>query len=112
MSAAELTDPSRPQIAEQLFNIAPPLSAIGMVLAGIAVLRTGCWTGWHRFAPLIVGVYVFVVMTPVLVISGGPPATAALWAIAGGELCWMLLGVALWIEASAAVRTQRAPAAA
>lgn len=107
---AELTFPGSPDLADQIFNVAPPLSAIGMVLAGIAVLRVGRWAGWHRFTPLLVGLYVFVVVTPVLVISGGPPAAAALWALTGWELCWLLLGVALWATAGSAVRPRRASA--
>lgn len=109
LSAAELTYPGRPEVGEQLFMIAPPLSAIGMVLAGVAVLRTGRWTGWLRFTPLIVGLYVFVIQTPVFVIAGPPPAAAAVWTIAGWELCWVLLGVALWTDAAVVIRSRRSP---
>jgi hypothetical protein len=92
LSAAELIYPANENVGDQLFNIAPPLSAIGLVLTGIAVLRTATWKGWHRFTPLILGLYVFVVMTPTLIAAGGPPAAAAVWAIAGWEICWVLLG--------------------
>ena len=69
-----------------------------MILAGIAVLRTRRWGGWHRFAPLLVGLWSLLVLTPASIASGGPPAPVALWAITGWELCWVLLGVAVLTE--------------
>jgi hypothetical protein len=49
---------------------------------------------WQRVMPIAVGAYVFVVLIPALVGSGGPPAPAALWAIAGWEVLWALTAVA------------------
>jgi hypothetical protein len=42
------------------------------------------------------------VLTPAIIVSGGPPAPVALWAIAGWELTWLLLGVAAWVAAGRA----------
>ncbi|MBA2470715.1 MAG: hypothetical protein DLM61_12010 [Pseudonocardiales bacterium] len=50
--AAELIYPSSPAIGDQMFNIGPPLSAIGLLLAGVAVIRARRWGSWHRFMPL------------------------------------------------------------
>ena len=93
--AAELIHPSSPDIGDQMFNVGPPLSAIGLLLAGVAVIRSRRWTSWHRFTPLVAGAYVFVVLIPVLIVSGAPPAPSAVWAIAGWEVCWMLIGISV-----------------
>jgi hypothetical protein len=92
---AELVFPSHVDAATQLFNLGPPLVGVGLVLAGIAVLQARRWTGWQRWIPLIWGLYVFVVMTPVFLIAGPPPATIGILAIAGWDVCAVLLGVAL-----------------
>ena len=49
------------------------LNALGMVLVGVAVLRAGIWPGWPRLLPLLTGLYPFLVMFPVLAITGHPP---------------------------------------
>jgi hypothetical protein len=110
--AAELIYPGNPDVGDQLFAVAPLLSAVGMVLAGVAVLRAGHWTGWQRTAPLLVGLWSIVVLTPAIIVSGGPPAPVALWAIAGWELTWLLLGVAVLTGTSASARNAEARASA
>lgn len=77
-------------VADTAFTVAPIASGIGMILVGVAVLRTRRWAGSTRFLPLAIGVYVFVVLTPVLVAT-----SAGLLAIAGWAVLWILLGVAL-----------------
>ena len=106
---AELVYPGDPDLGDQLFGVGPVLSALGMVAAGVAVLRAGTWTGWHRFTPLAVGLWSIVVLTPALVVSGGPPAPVALWAIAGWDLTWLLLGVAVWVAAGHAAPRRAEP---
>jgi hypothetical protein len=108
LAVAELVFEGNPAVGEQLFNVAPLLSMIGMVLAGIGVLRAGQWSGWARFTPLAVGLWMLVVVTPVMLTMGPPPATAAIWALAGWDLCWLLLGVSALTQTA---RT-RAPAKA
>jgi hypothetical protein len=71
------------------------ITAVGMTLVGIAVLRGRRWGGWQRFTPLIVGVYPFVVMFPIIFIAGEP----SMLAIAGWGLTWCLLGYAMWLSA-------------
>jgi hypothetical protein len=71
------------------------ITAVGMTLVGIAVLRGRRWGGWQRFTPLIVGVYPFVVMFPFIFITGEP----SMLAIAGWGLTWCLLGYAMWLSA-------------
>lgn len=68
------------------------ITAVGMTLVGIAVLRARSWGGWQRFTPLLVGVYPFVAMFPYVFITGEPNQLA----IVGWGLLWFLLGYAMW----------------
>ncbi len=68
------------------------ITAVGMTLVGIAVLRTRRWGGWQRFTPLLVGVYPFLVMFPFIIITDEPNILA----IAGWGLPWFLLGYVIW----------------
>ncbi len=49
---------------EGLFGVASVLIGLGLVLAGIAVVRARHWAGWHRFVALTCGVAVFVIVIP------------------------------------------------
>lgn len=76
-----------------------PLGALitvaGMTLVGIAVLRARRWEGWRRFMPLLVGLYPFVAMFPLVFVISEPSYLS----IAGWGLPWILLGYALWSSA-------------
>ena len=73
------------------------ITAVGMTLVGIAVLRTRLWGGWQRFTPLLVGVYPFLLMFPFVIVTGEPNILA----IAGWGLPWFLLGYAIWTSVAA-----------
>ena len=96
LAVAEVTTLSAHATSETLFAVAPNLVGLGLVLAGIAVVRTGRWTGWRRWVTLALGVYVFAVLIPLVIATGGPPAYAAI----AGLLVWQLhgLGVATGID--------------
>ncbi|MET4637301.1 hypothetical protein [Mycetocola sp. 2940] len=49
-----------------LYGIPTILTATGLVVGGIGILRVGVWRSRTRLLPLILGVYVFVVLTPAL----------------------------------------------
>jgi hypothetical protein len=68
------------------------ITAVGMTLVGIAVLRRRRWGSWQRFTPLLTGVYPFLVMFPFVIITDD----ANMLAIAGWGLAWFLLGYAIW----------------
>ena len=51
---------------------------LGMIMAGIAVVRAGTWSGVRRLLPLLVGVSILVPATPVMIITGGVPDLLAL----------------------------------
>jgi uncharacterized membrane protein len=109
LAVAEVITASSPGTSDALFAIAPNLVGLGLILAGVAIIRTGRWTGWHRYVTLALGLYVFVVMTPVIIASGGPPAVAALWTLAVWEVLWALIAVSVLAE-TADVRRSAAPA--
>ena len=98
LAVAEVLTLSAPVTSETLFAIAPNLVGLGLILAGIAVVRNGLWTGWRRWVTLALGVYVFGVMTPLIITSGGPPAPPALAGLLGWQVLWVLIAVAVLVE--------------
>jgi hypothetical protein len=95
---AEVTTLSAPGTSETLFAIAPGLVGLGLILTGIAVIRTGSWTGWRRYVTLALGVYVFAVLTPVIIAAGGPPAVPAVAGLLVWQVLWVLIAVAVLVE--------------
>ncbi len=93
---AEITAPG--PASDTLYAVVPLVTALGMVLAGVAVLRSRRWSGWHRYAPLAVGGWIVVVVVPVMALAGddlGPDAVAATVAVGAWHLLWVVLGVAV-----------------
>lgn len=74
-----------------LFPIATIAIGIGMVAAGIGVVRAGRWRGWSRWAPLLCGLYPFVVVFPVFAAVGEPNFLV----LSGWGACWLALSLAL-----------------
>ncbi len=75
-----------------LLGLCALLQGLGLLLAGIAVLRADRWQGWHRFTPLLTGLYTFLVLIPALALSDGYNA----WALVGWSACFIPLGLALY----------------
>jgi hypothetical protein len=97
-AVAEVITPSAPGASETLFAIAPNLAGLGLILAGVAVLRTGLWAGWRRWVTLALGVYVFAVLIPLVIATGGPPAYAAIAGLLVWQVLWVLIAVAVLVE--------------
>lgn len=70
------------------FGVGTLLTATGLVVAGAAALRSGAWTGWRRYAPLGLGVWM-VAMVP-LQFTPALPVAVGVYAIA-----LMALGLAM-----------------
>ncbi|MBD0255113.1 MAG: hypothetical protein ICV83_05295 [Cytophagales bacterium] len=70
------------------------LSGVGMVVTGIQVLAGKCWPGLKGALPLLVGLYPFGVMFPLLVMTGHPDLAA----IMGWGVPWLLLGIGMATE--------------
>ena len=79
------------------YSVGSIVLGVGEILLGVAVLRAGVWHGAIRALPLITGVFVFVPMTPALIVG----APWSLIALTVWSLLYLPLGVAL-------VRTSRA----
>lgn len=59
--------PSPPtDVLDVFFGISSMLIGLGLVMAGVAVVRARRWAGWQRFAPLACGAAVFVIVMPAL----------------------------------------------
>lgn len=70
------------------------LSGTGMVIVGIQIIRNKRWRGMAGKYPLLVGLYPFLLMFPLVMLQGRPN----LMAIMAWGLPWLLLGVALRSE--------------
>lgn len=53
--ADQRLDDTGPQVVGASFGLGVALTAIGLLVAGIAVLRL--WTGWQRYAALVAGIW-------------------------------------------------------
>ncbi len=95
LSVAELVFAASPNVGNAMFAVAPLLSGLGMIMAGIAVVRAGTWSGVRRLLPLLVGAWILVPATPVMIITGGPPDLLALAVIIVWDVLWALTGVAV-----------------
>lgn len=73
------------------FGVGTLLTAVGLIMAGMTVLRSGVWSDWRRYTPLILGVWM-VVMMP-LQFTPGLPFAVGIYALAV-----MALGLALIVE--------------
>jgi hypothetical protein len=73
------------------FGIGTLLTAVGLIMAGTTVLRSGAWSDWRRYAPLVLGVWMVAMMplqfTPALPVAVGIYAFVV-----------MALGLALIVE--------------
>ncbi len=82
-------------LGRTLDGVSALLMAVGFTLTGIAVLLTHSWQSWHRFTPLSSGLYIFLILLPIMAVTVGPLLFLALG-------CWgvplLLLGVSLRIE--------------
>jgi hypothetical protein len=89
---AEALALARGAVQDDLLPVAALLTALGLLLAGIAISRAGRWDGPGRFVVLVAGVYPFVAMFPLAATSAdGPPAAVLLawgllFAAMGGAL--------------------------
>ncbi len=79
-------------LLDALYGVSSLAVGVGLILAGIAVRRRGCWTGWRGLVVLVAGIFVFVPMTPAMM---GPFVLARL-AITVWMLLFAALGYALW----------------
>ena len=97
----------RTDFMDMAYGVASILIGVGLVLAGVAVVRTREWGGWHRFVALICGVAVFVIVIPGVFGS----FLAGRLVLAVWMLMFAALGWALYTRARIS-KVERAPATA
>lgn len=90
---------SGPDWGERLHPISVPLTGVGMLITGIATLRTGRWSGWARFAPLACGLTPFLIELPGFITQGDTPALG--YFIAATWTAWLIMFAALAADRSA-----------
>lgn len=80
---------------DQLFGIAVPVTALGLIILGAAIVRARTWRGWSRLVPFACGLYIPFVLLPAFGAAHG----VSFPAIAGWNVLFLLLGAAMWREA-------------
>ena len=73
------------------FGIGTLLTAVGLIMAGTAALRSGVWSSWRRYTPLSLGIWM-VAMMP-LQLTPALPVAVGIYALAA-----MALGLSMIIE--------------
>jgi hypothetical protein len=63
-----------------IFGVSTLIAAVGMILAGLGVVREGVWEGWRRYAPLAMGIGTALILLLSLV-DGARNWTLALWCL-------------------------------
>jgi hypothetical protein len=92
-------------VAEPLIEVGSLVAALGLVIAGIAVLRAHRWLDIRRYVPLALGLYFLTVFMPWLIAAGEPNfLVLGCWGV-----LWALLGISLVPDANAPVEAGDAP---
>ncbi|MEU4195332.1 hypothetical protein AB0E69_25760 [Kribbella sp. NPDC026611] len=86
--ADQRLDDTGAQVIGAFFGAGVALTAIGLLTAGIAVLRSNDWTGWQRYVPLGAGVWSLVLIG--LSMTSALPLGVAVY---GLTLCALFLAV-------------------
>jgi hypothetical protein len=74
------------------FGVGTLLTAVGLITAGTAALRSGVWSSWRRYTPLALGIWMAVMMP--LQFTAALPVAVGIYALAA-----MVLGLSMIIEA-------------
>jgi hypothetical protein len=104
ITAADAVKPSPVNDTLQaLYGVSSVAIGVTLVAAGVAAIRSARWQGWERFLPFVLGVYVFVPMTPAILAG----FVSARLAIGGWMLGFALLGWALLTRARQSAQSSR-----
>ena len=74
------TDDAIAILAMSLFGVGTLLLATGLLVAGVATLQSGIWSGWRKATPLALGVWM-VLMIP-LQFTAALPVAVGVYAVA------------------------------
>jgi hypothetical protein len=98
--ADQRMDETGPQVVGGVFGLGVTLTAIGLLIAGVAVLRSAEWDGWRRYTPLAAGVWSLLMIG--LSFTSALPVGVAIY---GLTLC--VLYAAVYTRQSSSVRPDR-----
>lgn len=84
--ADQRMDETGPQIVGGAFGLGVVLTAVGLIVAGISVLRSGGWYGWRRYAPLGAGLWSLVLIG--ISVTGALAAGVAIYGLSLCILYW------------------------
>lgn len=77
--------------------IAILMTSIGMLLTGVAVLRARHWHGWHRYMPLVCGLYGGLIELPGSLLLRQDSLLQLV--TTGNWLTWVVLGIVMLVTA-------------
>lgn len=78
-------------VLDGLYGISCVDVGVGMTVVGVGVVRHGVWTSWRRWTPLAIGAWVFVPMTPSIMVGYVPArVTITIWMLLYAALGWAL----------------------
>lgn len=90
--AGEATDSAHAGIVGAIYGVTTIMIGLGMSAEGVAAVRDGEWSGWQRWLPLVLGIWLFVPTMPALFLEGD----VARLALTGWSLLFAALGWVLW----------------
>ena len=92
-------------VLDGLYGISCVAVGVGMTVVGVGVVRHGLWSSWRRWTPVAIGVWVFVPMTPSIMVGYVPArVTITIWMLLYAALGWAL------VAASSRAELKQAPA--
>lgn len=91
LPAEEPVDAALPVALGAVYGLVTTVLGVSLTVLGVQVARAGVWTGWRRWVPLALGVWVFVPMFPAMAMS----FLGARLSISGWMALFALLGLAL-----------------
>jgi hypothetical protein len=90
-AAGQATDSTAAGTIGAIYGLVSTMIGLGMIIAGIAVVRDGVWWGWQRWLPLVMGIWLFIPTMPALFLEGDVARIAlGIWALLFAVLGWVL----------------------
>ena len=74
-----LTDDTSAQVVGAVFGLGVLLSAVGLVILGVATLCARVWCDWRRYTPLVTGIWTSILVVLPLVIPKALPGCVAIY---------------------------------
>ncbi len=106
----EMIDPHSTSLLYRLLDFSWPASNAFMLVTGIMVLRASTLTGWKRFAPLVVGLWLYTGTAVLILYTRTPVVLLAINLYSA--FAWGLMGFSLFLHGREQQITNRYAASA